>query len=1069
MSKIDTEARELIVKDFDNTLFVDAGAGSGKTTAMVSRIISVLINGFADVQEIAAITFTNEGAASLKSKIQYELERASSSSVYELSKGIEIKITDEIRTRLKKSLDLLPLAAFSTIHSFCLSLLKERPVEARLDPMFNMEIEGNLTSSFDQAWTEFLILSLPKKDKFFEFLLEYNLELEDIKSMAKFKVDNPDLDLFRENAAPLSKKELTGIWNAVLKQIAVISGYLPELELDNKTKVGIDRFNDVRNLCNKSKLTKDADKINFILQYEGIKSLPKKCAALQDDINALTAIIAPKQKWISDFFHFTISEYVLSFESFFKEYKRKNSALEFTDLLEFTRLLLRNNREVREYFKRKFKFVFIDETQDTDPIQTEFAFYLCEKENEFADDWSKVNLVPSKLFMVGDPKQSIYKFRRADVQVYEKSKKVIEKQKGKILNLASNFRSASGIIEFINNHFGNEFNHYQDEIKTGLQASYVPLEAAAETSPLDKHLYVISALGKNNSDIVSAEIDRIISFLGDIINNETIRIAGQEPGSFRTIQYSDVLILFKNFNHIDDFSRRFEEERIPFYEVGGKIFFSTEDVRGLVCTLKAVFDPTDNVSLYAALKSSIFGIRDKEIFEYVNAGNKLQISSAPKEANNDVTRALASLNGLFKKKEEMKPSGILKKLFDITGIVHLALLESNGQQKAGKFLRLLELCYEIEQDNSLSSFAIIKNLTDIMDSVDPKIANISLSQEGTNAIRLMSIHKSKGLESPVVILADAACSEKNYPSYYYVLRDENKIIIPFENGGFYSKNKDELDTVEAAKSRCENERLRYVACTRAKDILAISIHPDKDNLFSSSFNQSITAKQGFNEVGVNLPVNVVPPIAGQINAEELFTSVKKEKDTRIALFRDNLELIESPFRSIHDIMDIDPKDFKKISGGKGKAFGNVLHRIMAAYVQDPLFDFESILNVWIEEGNMNKALLPDLKEYFSFYKSNQYISEALQSGLKYPEWQFLINDGDKIIAGIIDLVYKNNSGEWIILDYKTDDVSTADRRQQLETIYNKQIQLYADYFTKITGNVVSRKMLLFYEPETFYT
>jgi ATP-dependent helicase/nuclease subunit A len=265
----DAESRKQIVTDFDHTLFVEAGAGSGKTTAMVSRIMTVLLNGLADIREIAAITFTNEGAASLKSKIQHDLEKAAREGKYATFSGATLTMTAAENERIRKALSYLPLANFSTIHSFCLELLKERPVEAGIDPRFEMNTAGTAEPVFVEAWFRFLIDAARRKHQFLQFAVEEGLDLDGIQKMAEERCENPDLDLYTEKVKPISGKKIEDAFAKAFGLAKEMSDNVGELKRAKPTAVGARRIEFVEEYFKRAESCKSTEeKKRFLLEEE---------------------------------------------------------------------------------------------------------------------------------------------------------------------------------------------------------------------------------------------------------------------------------------------------------------------------------------------------------------------------------------------------------------------------------------------------------------------------------------------------------------------------------------------------------------------------------------------------------------------------------------------------------------------------------------------------------------------------------------------------------------------------------------------------------------------------------
>ena len=694
----DAESRKQIVTDFDHTLFVEAGAGSGKTTAMVSRIMTVLLNGLADIREIAAITFTNEGAASLKSKIQHDLEKAAREGKYATFSGATLTMTAAENERIRKALSYLPLANFSTIHSFCLELLKERPVEAGIDPRFEMNTAGTAEPVFVEAWFRFLIDAARRKHQFLQFAVEEGLDLDGIQKMAEERCENPDLDLYTEKVKPISGKKIEDAFAKAFGLAKEMSDNVGELKRAKPTAVGARRIEFVEEYFKRAESCKSTEeKKRFLLEEEIFHKWVEKVRFFLECANGLQVIQDGLKKMNLDYIHLQIAAFIEEFGEFFGKYKRSSSALDFTDFLFLTREVLRNIREVREYFKGRFKYIFVDEMQDVDPLQTEILFFLAEAPGSFAAEWKDVKLVPSKLFMVGDPKQSIFRFRRADITMFVEVRELVRAQGGEILSLDKNFRSAVEIIEFVNDHFQESFEGYRAGITERLHPEYEKLSAAAPVqSKMPKHVFMLESLaGVANAttpDLLADELRKLNSFIREITSPSGPKIYDPEIQAERSILFSDIMLLLKNFTEVGEYTRFFEAEDIPHYEVGGRTFFDTEDVRALAFALKAIDDPTDTIALFGALKSPVFGIDDQMMFDYMSSGHKFNIWVSGGTSEDSLSMALNLFKELHYTRE---PIGRSQGTFQCNGSMPLGASRS---ERTAKVVEVLPSARAFERD-----------------------------------------------------------------------------------------------------------------------------------------------------------------------------------------------------------------------------------------------------------------------------------------------------------------------------------------------------------------------------------
>jgi ATP-dependent helicase/nuclease subunit A len=1066
----DEKSRSLILQDFSSTLFVEAAAGSGKTTAMVSRIIQMVIRGLADIREIVAITFTNEGAASLKSKILYELESAARQGTWSPPGGTMAMLAAEETERVRTALEYLPLAPFSTIHAFCLNMLRERPVEAGIDPGFDMNTEGNVVWVFDEAWLSFLLESASAGHPFMKFALDNAVDLEAVHEIARRRCEHPDLTLYTQSTDAVTDDQVKKAFHRVSEIVATMADHIEQIESDRASRTRDERLAYVKATHNRvSTISTLVGERTFLMTHEVYGNWSKKLSSFEKWTEDLEKLCGSLRKQHEDHIHHHCARFIEEFVVWFSRHKKQNSSLYFDDLLWLTREMLRTHPEVREYFKRRYRYLCIDETQDTDPLQTEIVFFLAEEEGTCAEEWRKVRLAPSKLFMVGDPKQSIYKFRRAEIAMYEETRELIRRQGGKIVYLERNFRSAAPIIAFVNGHFSAAFESYKKERAQRLQPAYVALTpGATQSTKLEKHVFgvITPDTGRigNTQDFIRLEGEKIISFLLHLTSSHGPKIADPRNGDLRPVQFSDVMILLKSTAFVDAYERMLEEADIPHYQVGGKTFFQTEDIRGCVFALKAVDDPTDTVSLFGALRSPLFGFSDSALFGFVSGGRRLNLFAAREEDGDQISRALVLLRKLHYRRDMLRPSGVMKEMFNVSGLCHVVMTEPNGVQKSSRYFRLLELVVELEQDHTRSFRAVVDALLQVMDTEDPQLANVTLVKSAENAVKISTIHKAKGLEAPVVILANGKTKPFTKPPDAFVLRDEGKIVCPYgKAGGFYSKDPETLEQFEMDRERCEDERLRYVAATRARDILVLCVPSAEEgyNTFNGSFAPSLMLNELVATVSTGSPRRVRSAHAQTVDLLQTFRNASARRAAKLKDLSEHLGQMKEIFVGVHDMMEIDQALFRTKRVSRGKAFGNVLHRMMQVHVENEHTEVSSLIDAWMEDEGVPGRHRKDLLEGFDRLQQNPRVIEARSAPEKFCEWEFYLRQGEHILVGVIDLVYRTPGGQWLIVDYKTDDVSEIGRKKKLDTLYGEQLKHYAQAFEQITGTRVTEAVLLY--------
>lgn len=1050
----DQKNRDLIVSELDKNIFVEAGAGSGKTTAMVSRIVEVMAKGKTTIERIVAITFTNEGAASLRSKIQSELEKNSKSDTR----------SEEEKERLEAAINKLALAKIGTIHSFCGDLLRERPVEAGLDPDFEIGNEGDSEAILKQIWNSFILDELRNQgEEFLDLLTTEEIDLNKLFELVESSIKYQDIEILSMDCGRPTEGDAKVVFGSIKDPVKRLEGFLPRFDKPKLSNPDQARKKYILGLVSAMDAIEagQLNALSFLLEHQPVESewSPKQ----QADISAVDSEIMQRitsfQNLEWTWIHNRLVQIIEAFRVYYNSEKKRTSSLGFDDLLFQTNELLKNNKEVRAYFKKKYDRLFVDEVQDNDPLQTEIMFFLCERDQGAATNWREVDLQPGKLFMVGDPKQSIYRFRRADIQVYEEAKNIIAVQDGLLCELTTNFRSTEPLVNFINSHFARSFGNYTEAIEQQFHPDYIPLDINPEKEIRTRVPLYINITSKEAK--TEAEASKTAGF---------IRMLKAD----NKFDFKDVLILFRWGTNMSRYARIFEEAGIPFYEVGQKEYFTIQEVRSLVSALEAIDDPTDSISLYSALRSPVFGFSDKELFAaFSGKGGVSLFSDLKDDAPGSPGAALQGLRELFGRKNTLRPSGVLKGILDLTGLTGVLLERRNGEQNVSQVFRLVEMLHEYEQDLSLTFSGVIRQLRNAIESESTRLGTIHITPGSANAVRFMTIHQAKGLQSPVVILADSIKERQNTrDSTHYIVRqdDRGKLILPYKNCGFGGLDPESVIAEDKLKSESEEERLRYVAATRASDVLMICIASESNKAHNEPFRASIIGDNGQPAAGIELFDTGIQPDDQSGDEETLgldaaYAKQKEKQKTNLASISENSERINSFFRNVHAEMDI-PQDVYRHPGRRslGKEFGALVHKLMEYHVTIPGFDPDTVIDRLIDDFEVKPSHKKTALAYCKAFTEDSLIINATDSTEKFCEWEFFTKQPDgTMLTGVIDLVYKNPDGTWTIVDYKTDDVSDPGYRSRIDPMYRQQIEFYKKSFEAVTNNKVGKAEIIYYE------
>jgi ATP-dependent helicase/nuclease subunit A len=834
MKLVDQSARDAVRRDLDKTLVVEAAAGTGKTSELVQRMIAVIAAGKTTIDRIAGVTFTEKAAGELKLRLRSELERAR-----------RAEKNSATRNRLEQALAHLEEARLSTIHSFCGDLLRERPVEARIDPQFEVLTEAQSLHLYREAfrsWFERKLEDLPEgtrrilrrktRKSSTETLISAGWELSKWRDFSA-KWQRPTYD--RQSAI-----------DALVKRVQDLA----ELTSD-PSEPGNNLFLDTTPARALSENIRTAER-SRPRDYDGLEAIfvqiaadgqydrfrePRKGKAQysphvkRDDILALhgelllaiEAFVQAANSDLAALLQTELGESVAQYQLL----KERTGRLDFLDLLIRARDLLIQSPSVCTHFQERFTHLFVDEFQDTDPLQAEMLVLLSAKDPA-ASNWRNVTPVPGKLFIVADPKQAIYRFRRADVGTYEEVKQLLLKNGAELLQLTTSFRSLPSIQAMINRAFAP----HMDGNTANLQAGYVPLspfreEYAEQPSivalPVPrpyKKRFAMGAVEESLPDAVAAFIAWLVEKSG-----WTVPKPG-DPGERVPVGPHHVCLLFRRFVSLDDdvarpYVRALEARNLPHLLVGGKSFHDREEVQTIRAAITAIEWPDDELSVFATLKGSLFALRDDVLLEYRHQVGRFHPFRLPAEPLagelQEVVNSLRILQNLHRNRNYRPAAETLETLLRETR-AHLAFaLRPSGEQVLANVLHIAELARKYEASGGLSFRGFVEEIRAGADAAETGEAPIF--EEGSEGIRMMSVHKAKGLEFPVVILADITAKIcQSHPSRYI---DSASSLCAVPLAGCAPLDLEQRGELELARDRAEGVRLAYVASTRARELLVV--------------------------------------------------------------------------------------------------------------------------------------------------------------------------------------------------------------------------------------------------------
>jgi ATP-dependent exoDNAse (exonuclease V) beta subunit len=844
----DQQARERIRNDFDTTFVVEAAAGTGKTSELIGRIVAGLSSGRVELSSTVAVTFTDFAAGELKLRLRGEIETKRNST----------DIASDARKNLSQAIRELEEARIGTIHSFCADLLREHPVEAGIDPLFQVAPDDLTYPLFDVAFDRWFerqlenpgegvrrILRRPPK-RGFNFGRIGTLSQRSSESGPKRLLRRAALDLIKE-------RDFTTPWRLPegFDRKAQIDELVFEMrELGDWSDDGDSDQWFTKSLAYLKQFVSDITRVESLGEprdYDGIEArlfgllgawksknykayfrndnFPKDELRLRRDalkvrvqtfVDQAGADLAPR-----------LREELWQVVEEFERLKARAGYLDFLDLLIRVGKLVRDNSDVRVDLQRRFKHIFVDEFQDTDPVQAEILMLLGADDPD-ESDWRKTRPFPGKLFIVGDPKQSIYRFRRADVALYQEVKQRILNSGGALLNLTDSFRSVPRIQNAVNSAFERVMSR---DCQT--QAPFVPLGPYRDdlsTQPAIVALPASQPYGDYGS-VVDWKIEEslpgdVAAFVDWLVNASGWKVTEREHADVLVpIQPRHVCLLFRRFRSFSTdvtrpYVRALEAHRIPHLVVGGSSFHSREEVEAVRNALTAIEWPDDELAVYATLRGPLFAFTDAQLLAYRSRSARLhpfrRVPENLPESLKEIVDALAILKKLHQKRNYRPVADTVGNLLSLTR-AHAGFANwPTGEQALANLMRLSDMARRTESNGLISFRGFVDWLEEQAESGEAGDAPIM--EEGVDGVRIMTVHKAKGLEFPVVILADITAKETREASRW---TDRPAGLSAMRIAGCTPLEVQEHRDDEVKLEKEEAARVLYVASTRARDLLVV--------------------------------------------------------------------------------------------------------------------------------------------------------------------------------------------------------------------------------------------------------
>ena len=1094
----DQAARDRIVRELDRNLIVEAGAGSGKTQKLADRMAAGIAAGVYQMDGLVAVTFTRKAAAELRGRFQLALERELSETITANDPDRDVRVD-----RLSAALANLERFFAGTIHAFCARLLRERPVESGVSPGFTEldDVEERLLR--ERSWRDYREQAAAAGDV---DLLDLNTAGVTAKQLDKaFEIVclYSDVDFPADDASPPDTEKtwtsLTAFWDALRSMLP--DPPPPGTTCDTQKRAQRFAHEWRAHLRGRRDPALLGDLLRIWESKPGVtqkhwpdKSTAKKAEALHTDFR--DAIVRPYlAAWRAFLYGRCLALLVKARESARRERLRQN-ALGFNDLLIMAADVLRRDPEVRRALQAKYRWLLVDEFQDTDPLQAEIMFWLAADESSMgertgriveSEDWRHVPLRPGALFVVGDPKQSIYRFRRADIDIYNDVRaRLAGKDDAGLVRLTSNFRSVPSLCAFVNDVFEMRF----PSAASSYAPAFAPLDAFRPNSNAPAVVAIDLPSTLTSDRVASAEAAQIARYVRAEVD------AGRRC-------FGDFLVLALRKRDLRTYSRALENLGVPVDVTGAGAFDASEDVRELALLLVALTDPQDAVALVGVLRGGLFGLSDRELFAFRRAGGFFSVfaelnANATKDAGAErVGRALARLREWFAWTRMLPAGAALDRILDDSGYLALAASSTSGAE-AGDLLHAVDRVRAVVGGgftlaDAAASLAGWCGLDDDGPEDSIEVDSRPLEPGRPDVVRVMNLHKAKGLEATIVFLAD--------PLGAFTPRVDVRIVrdghapgheggrddamttgakgyfeIVEDRGGYGNrviaapKDWDAHDTEELKYRQAEMDRLMYVAATRAREMLVVGRYAGA--MGSKKGAWAVLTAAMADAPALAVPAVVAAPVPASVDlslaaADSARTAVERAHDIARqpswAATSVTAETKHLPRLSVDgaDALDAaDPtravlQDRPSHRADAGLAWGTLIHGLLEHAMRHPGATRDDLrrLALWLTLDDRHlRPVVDRAVATVEALAASDFWRRAQSAPDHHVEVPFAVVDRagavPEVLSGTIDLVCRADVAGWEIVDYKT-DVGVEDAA--LAARYQSQIDAYASAWTRIAG------------------
>lgn len=837
-----TPQQQQAIESLARYICVDAGAGSGKTRVLVDRIVHLIGSGQARLEEIVAITFTEKAALEMKERLR---------KAFRKNAPKDDPVAFSQWRDLERRVDT---AHITTIHAFCARLLRDNALYLDIDPDFGLLSDAENALMLQESVESVMIGLLEKNDPAMHRLAASHT-LTELQGLCKsLLLRRGVVDRIRRRGGMETPQAVLATWQAQAE--AEQTRYLDSLGRNPRANALLQALRGFSGLCDDPDEGREAWRAAMVGGIETIQAGAspdvvegilrgflknpfgngkKKLWPSEEIYDALSAL----QKKVTDFAQESLMEGkgyefddVLTAESAqlasdlieldqkvnaaYERCKREASLLDFDDLVLFALKVLREKDGLRQQTARRIKFLLLDEFQDTDGQQLEIARLLHDEAEGPA------------LFIVGDPKQSIYYFRGAEVEIFHQERDT----SNEIVRLDRNFRSLPDVLGFVNEFFQRSnllcaVERYQPMGVQRASAGGARVGFIVSEQPHDfVGTWNVGEYRTREATQIAAQIQRLCA------PESTATIEDEHGGGIRRPDYGDIALLFRATSNVGIYEEALRKAGIPYTVVAGAGFYERQEVVDVINILKVLADPWDEHALLAYLRGPAVALSDDDLVRLCSQGTLTEVAlgeTMPEGLTHPdrLLRARTIYEQLRGRLAGPLPS-LVDHLLEITGLEAILLSQFLGLQKASNVRKLANLAREQAGRGNLSLRQFV-NYLDEVHSYQIREGEAGLQPDGEGSVTLMTIHKSKGLEFPVVFLPDMAQGAKGSKEHTLQIHRQLGITLRVARG-----DGDRADTRLGAlikrrikeEEGAESARVLYVALTRARDMLYLCGAPD---------------------------------------------------------------------------------------------------------------------------------------------------------------------------------------------------------------------------------------------------